>query len=218
MKSYLITGLVALTVLGACDEITKSITEEPPTTTAVAPAPEKIRVSGKDVVIAGPHGFCIDPTETRDSANSAFVLLGSCAAISNASHQPNPDIPAILMATVSRKSESAPIASSMASLTKFFESKTGRAALSRDGKAETVELIETLGKDGVFYIHARDSSTDTLTGAGDEYWRALFDVKGRIVSVSVVGLEDYPISTAAGFETLGEFANRIQRENAVAVR
>ncbi|MCF6316077.1 MAG: hypothetical protein L3J30_07295 [Marinosulfonomonas sp.] len=224
MTLYLKTGLVALMVLGACDDITKSGVKAPPTTaattaatTAIA-APEKVRVSGKDVVIAGPHGFCIDPTETKDSANSAFVLLGSCAAISNMSHRPNPDIPAILMATVSRKSESAPIASSMVSLASFFKSEAGRAALSRDGKAKTVEVIETLDRNGVFYIHARDSSTGTLAGAGDEYWRALFNVKGRIVSVSVVWLEDQPISTAEGFETLGEFANRIKRENAVAVR
>ncbi len=217
MKLYLKTGLVALIVLGGCDDILKSSAKVPPTT-ATAPAPEKVRVSGKDVVIAGPHGFCVDPTETKDSANSAFVLLGSCAAISNTSHRPNPDIPAILMATVSRKSASAPIASSTATLARFFKSDAGRAALSRDGKAETVEVIETLGRNDVFYIHARDSSTGTLAGAGDEYWRGLFNVKGRIVSVSVVWLEDHPISTAAGFETLGEFANRIKRENAVAVR
>jgi len=216
VKLFLKTGLVALMVLGACDDITKSSAKAPSTT--ATPAPETVRVSGKDVVIAGPHGFCVDPTETKDSANSAFVLLGSCAAISNASHRPNPDIPAILMATVSRKTESAPIASSMTTLTRFFKSEAGRAALSRDGKAKTVEVIETLGRNDVFYIHARDSSTDTLVGAGDEYWRALFNVKGRIVSVSVVWLEDHPISTAEGFETLGEFTNRIKRENAVAVR
>ena len=36
-----------------------------------------------------------------------------------------------------------------------------------------------LDKNGVFYIHARDSSSDTLAGAADDYWRALFDVNGR---------------------------------------
>lgn len=177
-------------------------------------APEQVRVSGNEVVIAGPHGFCIDPTETKDKAKSAFVLLGSCAAISNIPFKPSPEIPAILMATVSGKTDSAPIATSMAALTAFFKSEAGRAALSRDGKAQTVEVIETLGRNGAFYIHARDSSTDTLAGAGDEYWRALFNVKGRIVSASVVGLKEKPISTAEGFETLGAFADRIKRANA----
>lgn len=183
---------------------------------APSTAPEQISVSSKEVTIAGPHGFCVDPTETKDKAKSAFVLLGSCAAISNTSHLPEPFVPAILMASVSRKTDSAPIATSMDALTRFFKSEAGRAALSRDGKAGTVEVIETLGRDGAFYIHARDTSTGTLSGAGDEYWRALFNVNGRIVSASVVGLEEFPISKSEGFDTLGAFADRIKSVNDVA--
>lgn len=180
-------------------------------------APEQLRVSSKEVVIAGPYGFCIDPTETKDKAKSAFVVLGSCAAISNIPIKPQPNVPALLMVTVSDKTKSAPISDSASALEKFFKSSAGRAALSRDGKAETVEVIETLERDGAFYIHARDSSTDTLAGAGDEYWRALFNIKGRIISASVVGLKAHPFSTEAGFETLGRFADKIRTVNAADV-
>lgn len=212
MKYTLRAGLVALLVLGGCDELTlgggKSEVAAP------AEAPEQVSVSSKEVTITGPHGFCIDPTQTKDRARSAFVLLGSCAAISNLAFRPEPEVPAILMVTVSGKTDVAPIATSTNALSRFFESDAGRAALSRDGKAKTVEVIETLGRGSVFYIHARDSSTGTLAGAGDEYWRALFNVKGRIVSASVVGLEEFPISTSEGFETLGTFTDRIRSANA----
>lgn len=212
MTLYLKTGLVALMVLGACDDIkmgSAKLKLALPTA-----APEQLRVSGKEVVIAGPHGFCIDPTQTKNRAKSAFVVLGSCAAISNIPIKPRPAVPAILMVTVSGKTKSAPIAKSTPALARFFGSDAGRAALSRDGKAQTVQVIETLERDGAFYIHARDSSTDTLAGAGDEYWRALFNIKGRIISASVVGLEEQPISTSEGFETLGAFTARIRTVNA----
>ena len=212
MTVYVKIGLVALIVLGGCEGTTNG--EGKMKLALPTPAPEQVTVSNHEVVIAGPHGYCIDPTETKDRAKNAFVLLGSCAAISKLVILPRPQIPAILLATVSGKTASAPIASSMDALSRFFKSDAGRAALSRDGKAQTVKVIETLGRDDVFYIHARDSSTDTLAGAGDEYWRALFNIKGRIVSASVVGLEEHPISTTDGFETLGVFVDRIKRENA----
>ena len=209
---YLGFVLLAFSLLSACGTGTEGVSRLG--FALPKPAPKQIRVAGKAVVIAGPKGFCIDPTEIRDESDSAFVLLGSCAAIANARGKPRPKVPAILTATVSRKTTSAPIADSMQMLASFFKSEPGRTALSRDGHANTVEVIETLGKDGVFFIHARDSSTDTLAGAGDEYWRALFDVNGRIISASVFGLQERPIPSSAGFDVLEDFANRIRAENA----
>ncbi|AXX99423.1 hypothetical protein [Profundibacter amoris] len=177
------------------------------------PAPEQIRVANKEVLIAGPKGFCIDPTETQDADGSAFVLLGSCAAIANSRSKPHPKVPAILTATVSQKSTNPPITGSMPALAEFFRSKAGRAALSRDGNADTVEVVKTLDRDGVFYIRARDSSSDILAGAANEYWRALFDVNGRIVSASVFGLREHPIASEKGFEVLRGFTNRIRAGN-----
>lgn len=207
-KRYLATGLVALMMLGGCLEGSGGLGLALPSA-----APKKVRVSSKSVVIAGPEGFCIDPTHTKDNAKSAFVLLGSCASIANSLRKPKPQVRAILMATVSAQTGNTPIAASMETLAKFFKSKAGRTALSRDGNAKTVEVVEILGKDGILYIHAHDSSTHTLAGAGDEYWRALFDVKGRIVSASVVGLVEHPISPAAGFETLNAFVSQIISKN-----
>ncbi len=199
-------ALAALTILSGCTGAGGGFA-------LPKPAPEQIRVANKEVLIAGPKGFCIDPTETRDTGDSAFVLLGSCAAIANSRNKPHPKVPAILTATVSRKTANPPITSSMPALTDYFATKAGRAALSRDGNADTVEVLKTLDKNGVFYIHARDSSSDTLAGAADDYWRALFDVNGRIISASVIGLREHPIPPEKGFDVLQGFANRIRAEN-----
>ena len=44
-------------------------------------------------VITGPPGFCIDETATRAESDTAFVLLGNCAAISNSRRAAQPRCP-----------------------------------------------------------------------------------------------------------------------------
>ena len=211
MRKNLIAGLVALEMLGACSGGALDIGKigfRPS-----RPAPERALVSDGQVTIAGPEGFCIDPTATRTEHGSSFVLLGSCAAISTSPRKPKPKVPAILTATVSGNGNAVPISASMETLAGFFKSDAGRAALSRSGKPESVTVIEALGKEDVFYIHARDKDADAQTGADGEYWRALFDVKGRIVSASVFGLREHPISSDDSFRTLQDFTQRIRSEN-----
>lgn len=213
MKLYLITVSVALMVLGGCVKNGDAIGLGLAKFSAPKPAPKQVRVSNKEVVIAGPKGFCVDPSQTKDTPKSAFVLLGSCRAISNSVLKPKPPVPAILVATVSGKTKSASIGSSVKNLERFFKSSQGRAALSRDGRAQTVTVLETRNEGDVFYLHARDNGTDAQTGAGAEYWRALFNVNGRIVSTSVTGLAEQPISSEASFKTLTDFTDRIIAEN-----
>lgn len=219
VKLYLTTVLVALMVLGGCEKNggDGKTGFDIANLTSPKPAPRHVQVSAKKVVIAGPRGFCVDPTQTRDKTKSAFVLLGSCRAISNSPLKAKPQVPAILVATVSGKTKSAPISSSTQTLERFFKSTEGRAALSRDSRADTVKVIETLSEGDIFYIHASDSSKDTLAGAGDEYWRALFNVKNRIVSASVIGLQEQPISSEAGLKTLKDFIKAIKRKTGLQI-
>lgn len=175
-------------------------------------APEKVVVAGKSVVIAGPQGYCIDTTATRSSDTGAFVLLGSCASISNSPRAPTPRTPGLLTASVSGTSGAA-IGSSLDRLQAFFTSTSGRAALARDGNTASVKILETRRQGEAFYIHARDTSSNSIAGISQDYWRGLFDVRGRIVTVSVVGFETRPMSDAIGLATLDAFAARIKAEN-----
>ncbi len=181
-------------------------------------APEKARVVQNTVTIAGPRGYCVDTTATRDDARGAFVLLASCASISGSARQPKPDHPAILTATVAAEESGRPIADSTDRLKAFFTSDAGRAALSKNGKAESVTVLSTSANDGVFYLHARDKSGALVSGAGEDYWRAMLDVKGRVVSASLVGVNNQPISDDAALATLQKFTRRIQRENRVSAQ
>jgi hypothetical protein len=177
-----------------------------------AVAPPKITVAGKSVVIAGPAGYCVEPSASRDTGDGAFVLMGSCASISNNVRAPAPKLPALLTASVSSASFSQ-IATSQNRLEIFFRSPAGRAALARDGMAASVRILGTRKTTDVFFVHLRDTSRNLVAGLSQDYWRALFDVSGRLVTISVLGFERSPLSDAQGQLTLADFARRIRSEN-----
>ncbi len=103
----------------------------------------------------------------------------------------------------------APVLDQMAG---FLSSVSGRAALARDGRAASVQVLQTLREGGAVFIHVRDSSDNPMGGVENEYWRGLFDVNGRLVTVSVVGFADRPLSRDTGLATLRAFYARIRAE------
>ena len=177
-----------------------------------ARAPDRIVVASKNIVIAGPPGYCVDRSATRDGADGVFVLLGSCASIENNARAAAPRIPGVLTASVS-KASSADISASLDELQAFFTSTAGRAALARDGQAGSVRILATKRKNGAFYLHMSDESEIRVASLAPDYWRGLFDVRGRIVTVTVTGFKDRPMSKAVGFATLDMFVTRIKRES-----
>lgn len=177
-------------------------------------APEKIAVANDSVIVAGPEGYCIDNRATRDQAAGAFVLLASCAAITRRGTAPHPVFPALLTVSITPDAAGAvPVAKQAPRLKRFFSSAEGRAALSRDGQASSIDVVETFTRDGAFIIHARDHGNDGTPGLSEDHWRAIFNVNGQIVSASVMALEDHPITDDAGMATLWDLATRISRES-----
>lgn len=174
-------------------------------------APESVLVADRSVVVAGPPGYCVDPVLSRDKGATAFVLLGSCAAIAGSAGLPAPRVPAILTVSVSADLGGGP---DMAELRAYIDRPEGRAALSRSGDPATLSVLETRSAGGVLYILARDTSSSVLPGVSDTYWRALFDLNGRLVTAAVVGVEQRPITADTGFATLQSLTERLRRENA----
>lgn len=175
-------------------------------------APERIAVANHSVVVAGPPGYCIDTSATTDSVTGAFVLLGSCASIANSPRAKTPAEPALLTASVSPTSLAAATAS-VDQLASFFRSPNGRAALARSGQTSAVRILDMQSRGDAIYIHATDSSVDPADGLTTDYWRGIFDLGGRLVTVSVIGFSKRPITDAASIATLDAFADRIRFEN-----
>ena len=174
------------------------------------PVPDTIAVANQSVVIGGPPGYCIDKGASRLGGDTAFVLLGSCASIARNVSAGAPTIPGILTASVTRDGNTdvvGPVA-----LERYILSPDGAAALARDGRAGSVEILGTLRENGAVFIQLKDTSPNDTPGLADTYWRALFNLNGRLITASVVSFSDKPLSAQAGADTLRAFLARIRRE------
>ena len=160
-------------------------------------------------VIAGASGWCIDPSVSRPTDETAVVVLGSCAAIGQNALAPAPDVPGVVTVSVEKPGAVAPTPEQLES---FFVSETGRAALARDGKASSVEILETRTDEDRLILYTADQSA--LPGASPRTWRALFDLGGRFVSVSLYGLEDQPFEPDDGRAALEAQVDQLISANA----
>ncbi len=178
------------------------------------PAPARMAVAGGRVVIGGPSGYCVDPGESHDGAEAAFVLLGSCASISGSFRALMPKKPGILTASVSaEETDQVAFEASFPPMAAFLSSKAGRAALSRAGKAESVRILSVTSEGGIIYVHAEDRASAPGQSLDPDYWRALMVVNGRIVTLSVLALTDRPLEASAKRALLDGFVRQVRAIN-----
>lgn len=176
-------------------------------------AARDVTVTSDRIVVAGPEGFCVDPTATRQSGDTGFVLLGNCAAISNSRRDAQPAVPAVLTAAISGPGQTDRIADNLGGMEAFFRSAEGRELLSRSGRADAVTVLDTGISGDAFLLHAEDRSAGAIDGVQSDYWRAYLDVGNRIATLSVLGLEGQALSPAQSQNTLNAFIAAVERAN-----
>ena len=177
-----------------------------------ARAPEMLPVADNSVRVAGPPGYCVDPSSSKEEDGRAFVLLASCASIANNRRATAPQIPALLTASVS-VDQSTIIDRFMEHLPDFLATNKGRAVMARDARASSVEVLETTPADGALIVRLRDSSPNATPGLNPEYWRAFFSLNGRIVTLSVFEFANRPLGETQARRTLQAFVDRVRRES-----
>lgn len=178
-------------------------------------APAEAVVTSDLIVVTGPPGFCVDETATRAENDTAFVLLGNCAAISESRRAAQPEVPVVLTAAISEASDGGSISESLADLDPYFRSEEGRALLSRSQDAETVEVLEAFVEADQFMIHARDTSTGAMEGVAQDYWRAYLDLGSRIATLSVFALQGETVTRDDSLNALRAFAQTVRLANGV---
>ncbi len=174
------------------------------------PSPVPIRKEERlplhGVTLAGPRGFCVDSRSSDVNADPAVVVFGNCAAISGNPFSEQPKKPALLTASVARLSApEAAIGATMSAVDGFLRSGKGRAVLSRDGRAESVDVLESLAEDGAYYVRIKDRSPPAVPGADATYWRSYFDLGANVVSASITGFERKPLDRDEGLALLRDF-------------
>lgn len=180
-----------------------------------SPPVPAVSVTSDMVTITGPEGYCVDADSTRDSGDTAFVLMGNCAVISGRRSAGQPAVPAILTASLSEADPSQTLRDAIPDLGNFFASEEGRQLLSRAGDADTVEVLDSFHQSDVFYLRARDSSASEIQNVSADYWRSYLDVGDRIATLTVLGREDSPIPADTALQTLREFTQAVLDANAL---
>ena len=117
-------------------------------------------------------------------------------------------MPGVFTVSVAREDGVSP---SAIELEKYFATDAGRAALARDGRAESVEILEMKVDGNLLYLRVTDESSGDGTDA--EVWRALFDLGGHFTSVSLFGPADQPIDRDEGLATLLEQVRELRTAN-----
>jgi len=179
-------------------------------TSAFSPA-TSLTVARGAVVVAGPRGYCIDRRLTRTGEGESFVVMGACSAFPFGTDNPVGQA-AVLTATVGGEVTTGAFDPDV--VEGFLRSAQGRATLSRSGRAETVDIRQVRQDPAVLSLMIRDT---TAVGEGPPvdptYWRAIFLVRGHLVTATVMAFHDSPLSMDQGFFTLADFVNRIRAAN-----
>lgn len=151
------------------------------------------------VTAAAPAGYCVAPGAGRRGTDSAVVLMGRCSARSEAD-------PAVLTLSVGEAGSAGAMSAGGEALAAYFASAEGRAALSRDGRAADVRLLEAVMVDGAFLLHVTDAAV------GD-YWRAITGLRGRLVTVSAAGPDGQALPDAKGRALVEAAVAALKRAN-----
>jgi len=178
------------------------------------PPMSQIAVTSDQVIVTGPRGFCIDPTSTEEQADTAFVLLGNCAVISERRGEAQPEVQAVLTASISEAGLGQSLRESIPELDRFFQSEEGRQLLSRGGDPDSVEIIDSFFQGDVYYLHARDTSAGEIEDVSEVYWRSYLDVGPRIATLTVLETEAATDGSEHGLAALQSFTNAVIGANA----
>ena len=175
-------------------------------------APEKITVTDDVFTVAGPPGYCVDEGSVQDDGTRAFVLLGSCASLTRNADSARPRQPAVLTVSISGANLPADGLDSE-TIQAFLETETGLRALSRDGAIDGIEVQEVLVDDNMVFVQVNDRSESVSDQISDTYWRSFFGIGNRLISTSVVGFADQPLTRDAGYSIVSLFSQRLVTEN-----
>ena len=168
-------------------------------------AENQIVVTSAAVRLTAPRGFCVDPQSTKNGSGDAFVTFGNCAVIAGKSDLEQPFFAGIATVSVAVDQAPEPQEFQAENIKAFFQSESGRRALSRTGNAATVKIEDSFVEDGGVYLLVSDSSPPAISGASESFWRCYSAIGNAVVATSVFSFEKNSETRDAGLGTLRGF-------------
>ena len=167
----------------------------------------KVDVNGREVVVAAPEGLCIDPRSVDVTRAGAFMLMGDCAVLGGRTGR---QVNAVITASVSTGG----LPGTMEDLRAFLTGP-GVVTLGKSGEFDKVSTLATRVREDILFIKVRDEGKPPVPGSSRDFWRAFFEVRGRLVGGAVVGFDSAPVSDAEARGLLASMADRTRAANLV---
>ncbi len=178
-----------------------------------SPAPLRVKTSDNGVIITGPPGYCIDRGRSAETKDSAFILLGSCAALGGGRAKPS-GTPAVLTASVGIGPQGTlPGPIDPAELARWFSTAEGLASLSRAGDAHSVRLLHASALEGALLLRIEDRAASADSPLSNEYSRLVTEINARTVTLSVLPFREQPLDADTSRDILADFLKRVRRAN-----
>lgn len=159
-------------------------------------------ILGGAIKVGTPSGFCVDKNASRAGEDSAVVLMGRCSADAQTAA-------ALISVSVGRSGSGGVMTQGPTLLATYFKTAEGRAALSRDGRADGIEIKQVSGVDGTLFLLV----DDRMQG---QYWRAITSLGGRLITVSAAGTPEIALDQAKGRKLVDDTLLAIRRLNRTA--
>lgn len=163
-------------------------------------ATTQVAVLDGDARIRAPKSYCVDTKSAKSVDDTAVVLIGRCRTSGGVAA-------ALVTVTVGRSASAGVMLASTEALRSFMSSPNGRRVLSRSGRAEDVEVLESGVLDDRLMLHLKDRI------AGD-YWRAIIGVNGRLVTISASGAEGILLTPDQGRRLVEQTVTAVREANA----
>ncbi|MCF2905826.1 hypothetical protein L0666_12580 [Octadecabacter sp. CECT 8868] len=152
-----------------------------------------------DVLVRGPEGYCVD--QAASNARRGFAVMAGCALMSeDAAIMPSLDG---LITVQVGADETSSVAGNEEAFAAFLETEAGRGLLAADSDTASVGEVTTIAGDGRVLARFEDASGPVFQGTTGPQWRGFLDVKGRLVTITVLSFERNELSRSEGERLMG---------------
>ena len=156
------------------------------------PQPSIALLEGAVIAVAA-EGYCVDSAASNPA--QGFAIIATCATLGVSPKAPVAN--GIITVQVGA-ADTAIVAQDPAGFAAFVQTFDGERILSRAQDAETVEMDGVEQAEGYVRATFRDSADHPFGSMQDQTWRGFFDLKTRLVTVSVNGFDADPLDAGAG--------------------
>lgn len=151
------------------------------------------------VKISAPMGYCIDKAAGQEVDDTAVVVMGRCSASAKVP-------PALMTVSVGRAGSAGIMAAGGENLAAYFTSPQGRATLSSRGRSADLKVMQALSSGDAFLMRIQEAGAPS-------YWRAVFGLRGRLVTLSVKSAADPMLDAEDGRKLIDRTVDGLMRAN-----